>query len=84
MTVLVLVVTHALAAVAGAVAWPKLSALVSAYSASRAVSSAQALIAKAESDAAALVAAKKLVASQPIPVATGPTGSAPAAAPTSA
>lgn len=74
LTAVVLVVTHVVAAAAGAVGWVHLSPLVAKFTAGRAVSSAQKLVAKAKADAAALAAAEKLVAAQPKPAASGPTG----------
>lgn len=72
MSVLVLVATHVLAAAAGAFAWPHVSTLFAGWSAGRAVKAAEALIAKAEADAKALEAARKVVATKP--VAIGATG----------
>ena len=65
--------------VAGAFAWPHVSTLWASWSASKAVTAAKALIAKAEADAKALEAAKAVVAAAPAPVvakpvATGATG----------
>ena len=62
--------------VAGAFAWPHVSTLWASWSASKAVTAAKALIAKAEADAKALEAAKAVVAAAPVaakPV-TGATG----------
>ena len=75
-TAVVLVVTHVVAAAAGAFGWVHVgSALWAKYSSGKAVSSAQKLIASAEASAKALDAARKLVASQPKPVSpSGPTG----------
>lgn len=72
-TVVVLVLTHAVAAVAGAFGWVHgVGPLVAKFEASRVVTNAQKLVAKAEADAKALEDAKKVVASQPKP--TGPSG----------
>ena len=79
-TAFVLVVTHVVAAAAGAFGWVHgLSPLVAKFSASRVVTNAQKLVAKAEADAKALEAAKATVAAAPAPVvakpvATGATG----------
>ena len=74
-TAVVLVVTHVVAAAAGAFGWVHgLSPLVAKFSASRVVTNAQKLVAKAEADAKALEAAKKLVAAQAHPGVSGPTG----------
>ena len=62
--------------VAGAFAWPHISTLWASWTASRAVTTAKALIVKAEADAKALEAAKAVVAAAPVaakPV-TGATG----------
>ena len=69
-TVFVLVVTHVVAAVAGAFAWPHVSTLWTSFSANRAVNAAKKLVANAEAAAKALEAAKAVVAKG----ATGPTG----------
>ena len=69
-TILALVATHVVAAGAGAFGWPHVSTLVTSFKATRAVSAAKALVAKAEADAKALEAAKAVVAKG----ATGPTG----------
>jgi hypothetical protein len=74
MNTIVLIVTHAVAVAAGAFGWPHVQTLVASFKASRAVTTAKALVAKAEADAAALAAAKAVVAAQPKPGATGPTG----------
>ena len=79
MSVLVLVVTHLVAAAAGAFAWPHLNTLIANWKSSRVVAAAEALIAKAEADAKALEAAKATVAAAPKPVVSAPV--APAAAP---
>ena len=84
MSVLVLVVTHLVAAAAGAFAWPHLNTLLANWKSSRAVADAKALIAKVEADAKALEAAKATVAAAPAaaaPVAVVPAPVAPAAAP---
>jgi hypothetical protein len=47
---------------------PVAVAALKAHSATKAVAAAKALVAKAEADAAALEAAKKVVAAQPVPV----------------
>ena len=63
-------------AVLGGVVWPHVSTLWASWSASKAVTAAKALIAKAEADAKALEAAKAVVAAAPVaakPV-TGATG----------
>ena len=74
-TAVVLVVTHVVAAAAGAFGWVHgLSPLVAKFSASRVVTNAQKLVAKAEADAKALETAKKLVAAQAHPGVSGPTG----------
>lgn len=80
-TVVVLAVTHVVAAAAGAFAWPHVATLFASFKANRAVAAAQALVTQAEAAATALEAAKKVVAAHPKPVvaATGPTGAAPAA-----
>ena len=62
--------------VLGGVVWPHVSTLWASWSASKAVTAAKALIAKAEADAKALEAAKAVVAAAPVaakPV-TGATG----------
>ena len=76
-----LVATHVAAAGVGVYAGPHVATLLAAWKGSRAVKNAAALVAKAEADAAALSAARKVVASQPKPApigavgaATGPTG----------
>ena len=78
MSVLVLVVSHVVAAAAGAYTWPHLTTLLAAWKSSRAVADAKALIAKVEADAKALEAAKATVAAAPVVVVpaavTGPTG----------
>lgn len=78
MTTVLLVVSHLVAAAAGAYAWPHVSTLWTTWSASRAVTAAKALIAKAEADAKALETAKATVAAAPVvavPAAvTGTTG----------
>lgn len=80
LTVALLTVSHVAVLAAGILFGPKIEAWVATWSAAKAVSDAKKLIAKAESDAAALDKAKKLVASQPSPTGTtgakhtGPTG----------
>lgn len=69
-----LIVTHLAAVGAGVFAGPHITTWVSGLSASRAVANAKALVAKAEADAKALEAAKKVVASQPTPVTVTVTG----------
>ena len=78
-TAVVLVVTHVVAAAAGAFGWAHVgSALWAKFSASHAVTTAKKTVASAEAAAKKLEAAKKLVASQPSPTVTkvpsGPTG----------
>ena len=70
LTALVLVVTHIVAAVGGAYASPHVVTLWTAWSGSRAVKAAQALVAKAEADAAALAAARQTVATKTVAAAT--------------
>ena len=78
MSTLLLAVSHVVAFAAGAFVWPHVSTLWTTWSASRAVTAAKALIAKAEADAAALAAAKATVAAAPVVVVpaavTGATG----------
>lgn len=78
-----LILTHIVALLAGGAAGallrPVAAKLVAPVLAKKALADAQALIAKSEAEAAALAAAKKLVASQPSP-STGATGATGAAA----
>lgn len=79
-TAVVLVVTHLVAAGAGAFAWAHVGSKVwASFSAGKAVRDAKKLVADAASAAAKLEAAKKLVASQPtgttgVKAPSGPTG----------
>ena len=76
-TAVVLVVTHVVAAAAGAFAWAHVgSALWAKFSASKAVSDAQKLVAGTEAAAKKLEDAKKLVAAHPASAKapSGPTG----------
>ena len=77
MSTVLLVVSHLVAAVAGAVAWPHLTTLLAAWKSSRAVADAKALIAKVEADAKALEAAKATVAAAPVAVVSAPAAPAP-------
>lgn len=58
---------------------PKVTALYASWSNSRAVKTAQALVAKADADVAALAAARKVVAAQPKATPSGPMGTTGAA-----
>jgi len=72
------ILTHLVVLVAGAAggafAWPHIATLYASWKSSRVYSAAQAVIAKAEADAKALEAARKVVAAAP--KATGTTGPA--------
>jgi len=72
---LVLTVVAVIAAfVAGAFEGPTVQGWLKSWSASRALSAAQKVVANAEATAAALEAARKTIAAAPKTAATGPTG----------